>query len=142
MGRRFVQAGMDHDAFVVADGGGYACRAIHQVGELVEHVDANLLVLDTLRRLAPKMRENESDDTPVMAALADLFAADQLRGRDDPPPLDQVGRGGHARILGDDMADLVFVLEKVEGDPEIAARRRLRSPRCAPTASRDRCGCS
>ena len=145
MGRRFVQAGMDHDAFVVADGSGLHLPGdIDQVGELVEHVDANLLVLDTLRRLAPKMRENESDDTaPVMAALADLSrqtscAVVTIHHRSI--------KWGAADTRGssaiEDQADLVFVLEKVEGDPEMATRRRLRCTKMRSTASRDRCGCS
>ena len=129
MGRRFVQAGMDQGAFVVADGSGLHLPGdIDQVGELVEHVGANLLILDTLRRLAPKMRENESDDVaPVMAALAGLSrqtdcAVVTIHHRSI--------KWGAADTRGssaiEDQADIVFVLEKVEGDPEMATRRRLR----------------
>jgi hypothetical protein len=129
MGRRFVQTGMDEDAFVVADGTGlHLPRDIDEVGELVEHVSANLLVLDTLRRLAPKMRENDSDDAaPVMAALAGLSrktncAVVTIHHRSI--------KWGAADTRGssaiEDQADIVFVLEKVEGDPDMATRRRLR----------------
>lgn len=129
MGRRFVQTAMDKDAFVVADGTGLHLPAgIDELTGLVRHVGANLLILDTLRRLAPKMHENDSDDTaPVMAALAGLSretncAVVTIHHRSS--------KWGAADTRGssaiEDQADIVFVLEKVEGDPEVATRRRLR----------------
>jgi hypothetical protein len=130
MGRRMVITGMDEQSFVYADGVGLHLPGdIAQVRELVDHTGANLLVLDSLRRLAPTMKENDSDSTaPVMESLA-MLAREQgcaivaIHHRSTKPGAPDV-RGSSAL---EDQADIVWQLEKVRGDPDGRHRRRLRN---------------
>jgi hypothetical protein len=93
--------------------------------------NAALVVLDSLRTLAPDAKENDSDDmAPVVLAAKSLArntgAAVLLlhhRGHDTMRDF----RGSTAI---QDVADLLFVLERVDGDPEARWRRRLRCAKC------------
>jgi hypothetical protein len=135
LGRRFLALGLQHDAFAVADG-----RELRLPGDtghlhaLVESTGARLVVIDSLRRMAPGMREDKSDDTaPVMAALANLArdtdaAVVALHHRSTKPNAPDV-RGSSAL---EDQADAVFVLERRRGDPERHSRRRLRCTKMRP----------
>lgn len=129
MARRFVTAGMDAGAFKYADGVGLRLpRDTEQVRMLAAHVGANLIVLDSLRRLAPDMKENDSDSAaPVIAALATLArehgcAVIAIHHRSVKPGAPN-SRGSSAL---EDQADICWQLEKVHGDPERRTRRRLR----------------
>lgn len=135
MARRFTLLGFDPDALTVADGTGLRLpRAIGEVKELVTGTGANLLVIDSLRRLAPDVREDKSDDVgPLMAALAQLAretgcAVVVIHHRSTKDHAADV-RGSSTL---EDQADVVFVLEKVKGDPERATRRRLRCVKMRP----------
>jgi hypothetical protein len=129
MGRRLVLTDMNEDSFVYADGLGLHLPGdIAQVRELVEHTGANLLVLDSLRRLAPGMKENDSDSVaPVMEAVASISregpAVVVIAHRSTKPNSPNV-RGSSAL---EDQADIVWQLEAVPNDPKRRTRRRLRN---------------
>jgi hypothetical protein len=130
MGRRFTLAGFDSHAFTVANGQGlHLPHDIGQVKALVDHTNAKLVVLDSLRRLAPGMREKESDDTaPIMAALSEMaqqrdIAVVVIHHRSSKPGAPD-SRGSSAL---EDQIDLAWVIEKVAGDPQHATRRRMRN---------------
>src|SRR4051794_40338780 len=60
MGRRFTGAGFDPHALVVIDGRGLRIPDdVADLEKLVIHYGATFVLLDSLRRLAPKMREKE-----------------------------------------------------------------------------------
>ncbi len=130
MGRRFRDAGIPADGLVVADGAKIRLpRDLGRLRELIEGTGGTgLLVLDSLRRLAPGIRENESDD--MAALLADLAAI--ARDLDVAIVLihHRSTKANAATLRGsssiEDQADLVFVLERVTGDPD-RQRRRLRA---------------
>ena len=125
---RFKLAGIPLDGFVVAE-----ALDLHlpsgqaRLRRLLTYVRPTIAVLDSLRRLAPKMRENESDDTAqVMTILAQLSrefdcAVVVIHHRSTKPGAPDM-RGSSAI---EDQADLAFVLERVAGDPD-RSRRRLR----------------
>jgi hypothetical protein len=135
LGRRFLTLGLEGDAFHVAD-----ARELRLPGDidrlyaLVESTGAKLVVIDSLRRMAPNMREDKSDDTaPVMAALANLARDTDapvvaLHHKSTKPNAPDV-RGSSAL---EDQADAVFVLERRRGDPERWTRRRLRCTKMRP----------
>jgi hypothetical protein len=132
---RFTTMGLKHDAFPVADGSKLRLpNDIDTVRAVVEHVGARLVIFDSLRRMAPGMREDKSDDaTPVMAALANLARDTSasvvvLHNRSTKPNAPDV-RGSSAL---EDQADAVFILERVAGDPEHRTRRRLRCTKMRP----------
>jgi hypothetical protein len=129
MGRRLLSTGMDADAFHYADGSGLRLPDdIGEVRELVDTTSANLLILDSLRRLAPTMKENESDSAaPVMASLTELsreteVAVVAICHRSTKPGAPNV-RGSSALEA---QADIVWQCERVAGDPDGRHRRRLR----------------
>jgi hypothetical protein len=74
MGRRFRDAGIPAEGLLVADGTKLRLpRDIGLLRELIKETAAGLVVLDSLRRLTPGKRENDSDDmAPVVAEIADL----------------------------------------------------------------------
>lgn len=128
MGARHELAHIPADGLLVADGTKLRLPAhAASLRGWVEQTGATLVVLDSLRRVAPGMRENESDDTtPVMAALADLAreadcAVVAIHHRSTKRNAEDV-RG--SSVL-EDQADVVWVLEHVAKDPE-PDRRRLR----------------
>ncbi len=130
-----MKAGLRPDAFLVADGTGlHLPPDIDEITELVRLTGAKLLVLDSLRRLAPGMREDKSDDAaPVMAALAEVARATNcavvvIHHRSTKPNAADV-RG--SSVL-EDQADIVFVLERVNRDPEGRTRRKLRCLKMRP----------
>ncbi len=129
MGDRFRAAEIPADGLLVADGTKVRLpRDFDKLRALVETTGASLIVLDSLRRLAPGIRENESDDMAALMADVALIARD----------LDvavvlihhQSTKAGAATVRGssaiEDQADLVFVLERVKGDRE-RDRRQLRA---------------
>jgi hypothetical protein len=129
MARRFSTVGLPADAFLVANGAGLRLpQHASLIRSLVEETKARLLVLDSLRRFAPAMKENESDTAaPVMAVLAELaqalnVAVVLIHHRSTKPGAPDV-RGSSAL---EDQADMVWVLERLPDDPESATRRRLR----------------
>jgi hypothetical protein len=135
LANRFTTMGLAHDAFHVADGSEIRLPDdIDTVRAVVEHVGAKLVVFDSLRRMAPGMREDKSDDaTPVMAALAKLTrdtgaAGVVVHNRSTKPGAPDV-RGSSAL---EDQADAVFVLERDPNDPERRTRRRLRCTKMRP----------
>ncbi|MGI8712390.1 MAG: AAA family ATPase [Solirubrobacteraceae bacterium] len=129
MGRRFVTLGLAPDSFIVADGMGLRLPDdIGVVKDIVQAVGANLIVLDSLRRLTPGKRENDSDDmAPVMAVLGELSRDTEcavLLIHHRSTSINAKDSRGSSAI--EDQVDNVFVLEKASGDPESRTRRRLR----------------
>jgi hypothetical protein len=128
MAKRWRTAGLGDDAFLVCDG--FQLRLPNdqeRISELIEITGAQLVIFDSLRRLAPGIREDKSDDvSPIMAALAemsrDLDVAIVLIHHRSTKTNSAEVRGSSAI---EDQADLVFALERVDGDPE-EDRRRLR----------------
>lgn len=145
MARRFVITDMDAGASVYTDGAGLRLpRDIEQVRMLAAHVGANLVVLDSRRRLAPDMKENDSDSAaPVAAALATLArelgcAVIAIHHRSVKPGAPN-SRGSSAP---EDQADICWQIEKVHGDPDRRTRRRLRCTKMRPDEDRRPCGFS
>ncbi len=131
LGQRFAVLGLQPDAFHVADGFGLRLPDdIKIVRQLIAATRARLVVLDSLRRLAPGLRENDSDDmAPLYAELAQLTReADGcsvvvLHHRSAKPGAPD-SRGSTAI---EDQSDICFVLERDADDPQRQTRRRLRN---------------
>lgn len=130
MVERFRLIGLPHDAFTVMDAGGLALHlpdAVNALEEALRALGARFVVLDSLRRLAPGAKENESDDmAPLVGRLArmarNLDAAVLLlhhSGHGDG----HVARGSTAIV---DQADAVFgyMVDRQDG-----VRRLTCSPR-------------
>lgn len=129
MARRFVNAGLGPDTFYVADGFGlHLPRDTPVLRELITATKANLCILDSLRRLAPGVREDRSDDmAPVYAELSRLArdthcALIVLHHRSTKFGAPDT-RGSSAI---EDQTDLLYVLEGMRGDPQRRMRKRLR----------------
>lgn len=129
MARRFIDAGIGPDAFYVANGFGlHLPRDTPIVRELIDATKANLCVLDSLRRLAPNVREDRSDDmAPVLAQLSELSRDTQcaiivLHHRSTKFGAPDT-RGSSAI---EDQLDLLYVLEGMRGDSQRSVRKRLR----------------
>ena len=128
MARRFTLMGMDANGVRVADATGIRFPDdIEELESLIELTGPDLVVLDSLRRLAPGAKENDSDEmAPLVGELARV-----ARERDvaivlihhRSTKLHSSDMRGSSAIL--DQADLGFVLERVERDPD-KHRRRLR----------------
>jgi hypothetical protein len=127
LGKRFRDAGVPADGLFVAEGAHVALpRDIAKIGQWASAVEADMVVLDSLRRLAPGAREDRSDDmSPLVGAISDLshdtdLAVVTIHHRSS--------KAGSALVRGssaiEDQADLVFLLERAEGDPQ-RNRRRL-----------------
>ncbi len=92
---------------------------------LVESEDAQLVVLDGLRTLAPGLEENNGDScAPIMANVRRLARRTQAavvllhhRGKD------VAGYRGHSALR--DQTDVLYVLERDRQDPERRTRRLL-----------------
>jgi len=134
MARRFAAGDLAHDAFHVADG--FRLRLPQskaQIAALVERTGAQLVVMDSLRRLAPGAREDRSDDmSPIMAVLAELsreldVAIVLIHHRSTKEGAAET-RGSSAI---EDQADIVLAFEHVQGDPD-RSRRRLRTVKYRP----------
>ncbi len=129
MGRNFKKAGIPAAGLVVANGTKlHLPQDLDLLRALVMGTGAGLVVLDSLRRLAPGIRENESDD--VAALIAEL--ATLARDFDAAVVLihHRSTKAGSATLRGsssiEDQADLVFALERVPGDHD-RQRRRLKA---------------
>jgi AAA domain len=129
MGRRFNDAGIPAEGLLVADGTKLRLpRDLDGLRSLIQETGAELVVLDSLRRLTPGIRENESDD--MAAVVADIGTL--ARDLDVAIVLihHRSTKKGAADVRGsssiEDQADLVFALERVDGDPD-RQRRRLRT---------------
>ena len=74
MGRRFKAAGIPEGGLVMADGAALDLpRRLDLLERLIVQTGAKLIVLDSLRRLAPNVREKDSDDmAPLVGALGEL----------------------------------------------------------------------
>lgn len=105
-------------------------RDVDQVIEAVIGNDAQLVVIDSLRTVAPRAKENDSDAmAPVMGAIRRIArdtgaAVVVLHHRDKALAHDFRGSGAIR-----DQTDLLFILERVEQDP-LRWRRRLRCSKC------------
>jgi hypothetical protein len=127
MARRFEAMGIGPDGFHVADALGLRLPDdVDELEALIELTGADLVVLDSLRRLAPGVKENDSDEmAPLVAELARV-----ARERDVAIVLihHRSTKTGAATMRGsssiEDQADLVFVLERVRGDRD-RRRRKL-----------------
>jgi replicative DNA helicase len=129
MGKRFRDSGIPHNGMLVADGAKIELpQDANQLGRLIEESGAELVILDSLRRLAPGVREDRSDDmAPIMRDIANLArkhdVAIVLIHHKSSKPNAATVRGSSAI---EDQADLVFSLERAAGDPD-KTRRRLRA---------------
>lgn len=130
MGRRFRDAGIPADGLLVADGTRLRLpKDVELVRELIVESGAGLVVLDSLRRMTPGKRENDSDDmAPVMADLANL-----ARELDVAIVLihHRSVKDGAANTRGtsaiEDQADIVFRLDRKGGSVSVlrAVKYRL-----------------
>ena len=135
LARRFRSAEIPADGLIVADGNELRLpRDLELLGRLVEHTAAGLVMLDSLRRLAPGARENDSDDmAPIMAGLAML-----ARQRDVAVLLlhHRSVKDGSAPTRGssaiEDQADGVFLLDRERSDAQ--DRRKLSVRKFRPDA--------
>ena len=99
---------------------------------------ANLVIIDALRPLAPDAEENSSDSMAPVVIGAKQLARDSgaavvlihHRGAD-------ASRDFRGSTAIRDQADLLFVLERVDSDPERKWRRRLRCAKCRIAAEPD-----
>jgi hypothetical protein len=129
MGRRFRDMGIPADGLLVADGTRLRLpRDLSRLRGLIKATGADLVVLDSLRKLAPGKRENESDDmAELIASIAgiarDLDVAIVLIHHRSTKPGAATLRGSSSI---EDQADLVFALDRVAGDPD-RQRRRLKA---------------
>ncbi len=129
MGRRFTAAGIPADGLMIADGDKLRLpRDLDLLRALIEETRAGLVVLDSLRRLAPAIRENESDD--MAALIADIGTMSRELNVAIVLIHHRSTKAGAATLRGsssiEDQSDLVFTLERVSGDPD-RERRRLKA---------------
>lgn len=135
MADRFRSAALAGDSFEVLDVGGLDLAQETHVEALearLRELRPSLVVMDSLRRLAPGRRENESDDmAPLVGRLArlarDLRAAAVL--------IHHAGNDGGRFVRGSsaisDQADMVFGLERrgnalaLSCDPERGGKMRV-----------------
>ena len=129
MGRRFHVSGLDHDAFIVANGMGLRLpKDDETVRALITETSATVCVLDSLRRLAPGAREDKSDDmAPIYSGLSGiaqqtgcaLLVLHHRSTKFGAPDM-------RSSSAIEDQSDLCFVLERARNDPEGKTRKRLR----------------
>jgi hypothetical protein len=99
--------------------------------QTIKAEQANLVIIDALRPLAPDAEENSSDSMAPVVIGAKQLARDSgaavvlihHRGVDQ-------SRNFRGSTTIQDQADLLFVLERDEKDPERKWRRRLRCVKC------------
>jgi hypothetical protein len=119
MGRRFRAAGIPADGLLVADGSCFPLlKKIDDLQALIEATEADLVVIDSLRRMTPGADEDSSRDmAPVVAALGELardldvavvFIHHQSSKPGAPP-----SRGSSAI---EDQADAVLRLKRYPGN--------------------------
>jgi AAA domain len=118
MGRYFKAIGIPADGLLVADGSRIKLpRDLKKLRDLIEATEADLVVLDSLRRLTAGRRESDSDDmAPVIGALAalahDLDVAIVLIHHRSSKPGAANQRGSSAI---EDQADAFFALRRYPG---------------------------
>jgi biotin operon repressor len=128
IGRRLKQAATPLDRLTVYDAAGID---VHRDRDAIDHAirndQAELVIFDSLRTLAPRAKENDSDAmAPIMGTLRQLArdtGAAVLLVHHRDKALEHDFRGSGAIH---DQADLMFVLERGEKD-----NRWLRRLRCA-----------
>lgn len=98
---------------------------------VIRHEKANLVVLDSLRTLAPDVEENDSD------AMGPIIVGAKNLARQSGAAVVLIVHRGHdhtrdfrGSTVIHDQADLLFVLERDKRDPEQQSRRRLRCSKC------------
>jgi hypothetical protein len=129
LGRRFNAAQIPADGVLVADGTQLRLPDdIDRLSSLIEDTGAGLVVIDSLRRIAPGVKENDSDDmAPLIAELGtlarDTNAAVVLIHHRSTKKNAATLRGSSGI---EDQADLVFTLEHPAGDRD-RERRRLKA---------------
>jgi hypothetical protein len=99
---------------------------------------ADLVVIDALRPLAPNVEENNSD------AMAPVVIGAKQLARESGAAVVLIHHRGNDRTRDfrgstviRDQADILYVLEREEGDPERKWRRRLRCGKCRIAAEPD-----
>ncbi len=96
--------------------------------QTVTDAGVNLLILDSLRSLAPRMEENSGDSVaPVMAGIRQIArdtGAAIIVVHHRPKNSGSAYRGSSALR---DQTDVLYLLGRCEGDPEVKTRRYLRA---------------
>lgn len=115
MAKRFRAAGIPAEGLTIADGTQLRLPAdMRRLGALIDRTDAGFVVLDSLRRLAPGVKENDSDSVaPLVADIAKL-------AREHNAAIVLIhhrsSKDGAALLRGssaiEDQADLVFTLDR------------------------------
>ncbi len=101
---------------------------LHWLTQAVTDAGVNLLILDSLRSLAPRMEENNGDSVaPVMAGIRQIArdtgaAVIVLHHR--PKNSGSAYRGSSALR---DQTDMLYLLGRCDGDPEVKTRLYLRA---------------
>lgn len=130
--RRFKSIAMPLDALDVYDAAGLALNNAHVVQEIVRALTGvQLAIFDSLRTLAPGVKENDSDEiAPVMNSLRTIARNTETavlvihhRGKDST-----LDYRGSSAIL--DQTDLMMVLGREDKDPDRKWRRYLRTAKC------------
>jgi hypothetical protein len=130
--RRFKGIGMPLDALDVYDAAGLALNSAHVVAEIVRALNGvQLAIFDSLRTLAPGVKENDSDEiAPVMNSLREIARKTEAgvlvihhRGKDST-----LAYRGSSAIL--DQCDVMMVLGRDDKDPERKTRRYLKTEKC------------
>jgi archaellum biogenesis ATPase FlaH len=131
--RRVRAAGIDPDGIAFYDADGFDLRRHQeQFKAVIKAERANLVVIDSLRILAPGAKESEADDmAPVMTVIR-RFA------RETKAAVVVVHHRGKGEGASDyrgssvirDQADMLFVLGRAKADPMGASRRYLRTSKC------------
>jgi hypothetical protein len=141
IGQRLKQAETPLDGLAIWEANGLDLARADHVAQLAHAATghgANLIALDSLRTLAPRAAENDSDSmAPVIVGLRDLArdtraAVLVLHHRRKDLAHDYRGSGSIH-----DQVDLMFVLERDETDPDRRVRRRLRCAKCRIDAEPD-----
>ncbi len=128
LARRFVTMGIADDGLVVADATGmHLPHDMEELFALCDVVEPTMIVLDSLRRLAPMVREDKSDDVALL--MAELSRLSRERNVGVLLIAHRSTKQGASDTRGssaiEDQADCVFVLERLPNDPD-RDRRRLR----------------
>lgn len=130
--RRFKSISMPLDALDVYDAAGLALNNAHVVQEITRALDGvQLAIFDSLRTLAPGVKENDSDEiAPVMNGLRTIARKTETavlvihhRGKDST-----LAYRGSSAIL--DQCDVMMILGRDDKDPDRKTRRYLKAEKC------------
>jgi hypothetical protein len=136
LAKRFAKAGLDAGAMVVGDGMKLRLPgADDSLRQLIRDAGADLVVIDSLRRLTGAEENNSDQMAPLIGQLAlitrELNVAIVLIHHRSSKPGSAESRGSSAI---EDQVDIAFALERLDGDPEgddagerRPVRRRLRT---------------